>query len=156
MNSTKSINGIVCSCQTVRKRFHQDVWLVINELQLQNPQVFTSERIESEVLIGRHNPLDLLESLVYACAINKAVGLDVYVKVNLYQTSPASSINIADIIRNQHRYPLINAIVDKLKYSIGDVFLANTEFLKYSSVFNNVVYLSLYNTDDVILTNHDI
>lgn len=108
----------------------------------------TEDMVMARLRADTHGYMSILETLVYARAINRAIGCSVLLRMR-----PHQCMFTGHLIDPESLY--IEKIVADKMHHVGDTFLQTSGFMRFNTFFNELVYLSLLHDDDVLITNHE-
>ena len=140
--------SIILPCKEVRLMFPTYACNAISELKSVQPHSFLDEYV-TKMMNDRHGCLMTLETLVYARAVNEALGCSVLMKMKHRNKG-----RVVENIIDTHSLFIENSIADRLK-SFGDYFLTNSGFMRFNHLYQELLYLELMFDDDVMISNYN-
>lgn len=147
-------SSLVLPCPTVRETFPHRAMEALKATQKIHRKILTPRIAESGLVQDPFGPFARLEALVYARAISKAIGSNVFLRLTPNKRpGDLSSSHQIRIIDPKSLYAE-GLIADSLK-DVGDDFLRQTNFMRFNAQYTEFLYLGLLYGDDVIISNSE-
>lgn len=138
---------LILPCAQVRTEFTAHACRAIRDVTA-NRKSLTEEMVFSRLRSDPHGYMAILEALVYANAVNRAIGSYVLLRMRPHQSM------FAGRLVDPRSLSIENIVADRL-VTVGDLFLQTSGFMKFSTFYNEFLYLSLLHDHDVLITNHE-
>ena len=145
----KQSPGLILGCPQLRAAFPKLAEQAFHEAQKVYPSILTKQAEQEVLQNDPYGPFAKLEAVVYAKAINQAIGSTVVLRMLLRgpKTRPMYNVDPNSLF-------VENLVAENMR-GVGDQFLQQTGFMRFNSFYNEFVYLSLLYNDDVIVSNHE-